>query len=315
MMSSKKSYAYRKGLPRQYAAVLLPVILAFLWGLFPSGLQAKTVLDQLGRTIEMPETPKRVVSLAPSLTEIVYFIGREDLLVGVSRFSDYPEAAQTLPKVGSYVQPDLERIVALEPDLCIAIKDGNPKAVVDRLENLGIPVYAVNPQSLDTIIETIRTLGNLLNTEPHSETLAAGLARRIARIDETVGRVSVRPGLFFQIGMAPIVSAGAGTFINEIIERAGGRNLAAGTTGYPRFSLEQVLGLAPDVIIITSMARDEIAEQARNEWLAWKEIPASRDNRVYILESSLFNRPSPRLVDGLENLARLIHPELFKEAP
>lgn len=282
---------------------------------FPCRLPAKTVSDQMGRTIEIPETPQRVISLAPSITEIVYFIGRGDLLAGVSRFSDYPEAARELPKVGSYVHLDLERIVALEPDLCIAIKDGNPKNVVDRLEALGIPVYAVNPQSLETVIDTIRTLGKLLNAESHAQVLAAELEQRIARIDEKVNRASARPGIFFQIGVAPIVSAGSGTFINEIIERAGGRNLAGGATGYPRFSREQVLGLAPEVLIITSMARGKIFEQVRDEWLEWEEMPASRNNRVYIQESDLFDRPSPRLVDGLEHLTRLIHPELFEEAP
>lgn len=235
--------------------------------------------------------------------------------MGVSRFSDYPEAARELPKVGSYVHLDLERIVALEPDLCIAIKDGNPKNVVDRLETLGIPVYAVNPQSLETVIDTIRTLGKLLNAESHAQILAAGLEQRIAWTDEKVSRASARPGIFFQIGVAPIVSAGSGTFINEIIERAGGRNLAAGATGYPRFSREQVLGLAPEVLIITSMARGKIFEQVRDEWLEWEEMPAARNNRVYIQESDLFDRPSPRLVDGLEHLTLLIHPELFEEAP
>jgi iron complex transport system substrate-binding protein len=316
MLFSKKSYAYRKGRFRKSDALLLVLVnFALIWLLFPSDLPAKTVSDQLGRAIEIPESPKRIVSLAPSITEIVYFIGKEDLLVGVSRFSDYPEAAQELPKVGSYVQLDLERIVALEPDLCIAIKDGNPKDVVDRLENLGIPVYAVNPQSLETVTEAIRTLGSLLDTEAHAETLATGLEDRIARIDDKVGSVAARPGIFFQIGVAPIVSAGAGTFINEIIERAGGRNLAAGATGYPRFSREQVIGFAPDIIIITSMARGKIFEAVRDEWMAWEEMPAVRDNRVYIQESDLFDRPSPRLVDGLEQLARLIHPEFFEEAP
>jgi len=281
----------------------------------PSGLRAKTVTDQLGRSIRVPETPRRVVSLAPNITEIVYLIGRQDLLVGVSRFSDYPEAAQELPKVGSYVQLDLERIVALQPDLCIAIKDGNPKETVDRLEGLGIPVYAVNPQRLASVLETIRELGRLLNAEDHAGELASHLETRIHRIDRLVSQSQERPGIFFQIGVAPIVSAGSNTFLHEIIERAGARNLAGDAGGYPQFSREQVIGLSPEVIIITSMARKEVFQTVRDDWLSWKSIPAARSRRVYIQDSNFLDRPGPRLVDGLELLVKLIHPELFRDVP
>ena len=284
-----------------------------LW--MPSGLDAKTVTDQLGRSIQVPETPMRVVSLAPNITEIIYFIGQQHLLVGVSRFSDYPKAAQELPKVGSYVQLDLERIVALQPDLCIAIKDGNPKATVDRLEGLGIPVYAVNPQRLASVLETVRELGRLLNAEDHAGTLASQLETRIQHIDRLVGQSQNRPGIFFQIGVAPIVSAGSDTFIHEIIERSGARNLAGDVGGYPKFSREEVIGLSPEVIIITSMARNEVFQEVRDEWLSWKSIPAAGRGRVYVQDSNFLDRPGPRLVDGLELLARLIHPELFRNVP
>jgi len=287
-----------------------------LSGWLASGsLGAQTVTDQLGREVQVPDTIRRVVSLAPNITEIIYYIGRQDLLVGVTRFSDYPEAAQDLPKVGSYVQLDLERIVALKPDLCIAIKDGNPKAVVDRLEGLGIPVYAVNPQDLSSIIDTVREIGVLLNAQAHASRLAAQLEDRVNRIDQLVLRAQKRPAIFFQIGVSPIVSVGSDTYIHELIERAGGRNLAGTSVGYPRFSREQVLGLNPDVIIITSMARGELFEEVRDEWLSWKSMPAARNGRVYIQDSNLFDRPAPRLVEGLELLAELIHPELFEGAP
>jgi iron complex transport system substrate-binding protein len=292
------------------------LVIVFLIGLWlPCGLGAKTVTDQLGRSIRVPETPRRVVSLAPSITEIIYFIGRQDLLVGVSRFSDFPEVTRELPKVGSYVQLDLERIVALQPDLCIAIKDGNPKKTIDRLEGLGIPVYAVNPQRLASVLETIRELGKLLNAEDHADAQASKLETRIRRVDRLVGQSQDRPGIFFQISVSPIVSAGSDTFIHEIIERAGARNLAGDARGYPQFSREQVIGLSPEAIIITSMAREEVFETVREEWLSWKSMPAAGSGRVYIQDSNFLDRPGPRLVDGLELLARLIHPELFGDVP
>ena len=281
----------------------------------PVGLDARTVTDQLGRTIQVPDAPQRVVSLAPNITEIIFSIKQQDLLVGVSRFSDFPDAAREIPKVGSYVQLDLERIVALRPDLCIAIKDGNPREVARRLEDLGIPVYVVNPQSLATMLDTVSEIGTLLNAEDQAQRLVTQLGDRIHHIDQLVSRTTDRPGVFLQIGVSPIVSVGSDTFLNELVQRAGGRNLAGTEKGYPRFSREQVLGLSPDVIVITSMARGEIFEEVQAEWLAWKSMPAARDKRIYIQESNLFDRPSPRLVDGLESLARLIHPELFEDLP
>ncbi len=275
----------------------------------------RVVTDLAGRTMRVPQDPQRVVALAPSLTEIVFALGRQDRLVGVTRFSDFPQAARLLPKVGSYVKLDLERIVALRPDLCLAVRDGNPKAVVDHLETMGIPVYAADPRDLGSVMETITALGDLLGVPDAAERINADTRRRIRAVEDRVAQAGPRPGVFFQIGLAPIVSAGSGTFINELIVRAGGINLAAGPVPYPRFSREQVIGLAPEVIIITSMARQGLFEQVRDEWRRWPQMPAAAKDRIYISESNLLDRPSPRLVDGLEYLARLIHPALFQERP
>jgi len=285
---------------------------AIFWAM---GTQAKTVTDQLGRQFEVPETPRRVVALAPNITEIVFALERQDALVGVSRFSDYPKAAQNLPKVGSYVHLDLERIVALQPDLCIAIKDGNPKAVADRLELMGIPVYAVDPKGLGTMLTTVSEIGRLLNADRIARRLVSDLEQRVARVDRLVAKAAYKPRVFFQIGISPIVSAGSRTFINELIVRAGGVNLARGAISYPRFSTEQVLSLAPEVMIITSMARVGVFKEVKSNWMKWKMMPAARDQRIYIQESNLFDRPTPRLVDGLELLTQLIHPELYEAAP
>lgn len=273
------------------------------------------VTDLLGRRVHVPADPRRVVALAPNITEIVFALGQERRLVGVTRFSDFPPAAAELPQVGSYVQLDLERIVALRPDLCIAIKDGNPKAVIDRLEAFGIPVYAADPRDLESVMATILEIGRLLGAAAQAERRVGGMRQRVARVSTLVTGATHRPRVFFQIGIAPIVSVGTHTFIHQLIEMAGGTNLAAGEHPYPRFSREQVLGLAPEVLIITSMARGAIFEQVREEWRRWPQMPAVRDGRIFLQESNLFDRPSPRLVDGLELLVRLIHPELFEVQP
>jgi iron complex transport system substrate-binding protein len=273
---------------------------------------AETFVDQLDRQITMPDNPQRLISLAPSITEIIYALEQENRLKGVTRHSDFPAAATKLPKIGSYVRLDLERIVALNPDLCIAIKDGNPRVTIDRLDSLKIPVYVVNPRNLKTVLETIIEIGNILNAGEKAENLLTNLRDRIQRVQSLISQDTYRPGVFFQIGISPIVSVGSDTFLHELIVLAGGKNLAVGKTPYPRFSREQVLALAPEIFIVTSMARQAVFEQVKAEWRRWPSMPAVRNERIFLVDSNLFDRPSPRLVDGLELLIKLIHPELLK---
>jgi iron complex transport system substrate-binding protein len=286
---------------------------ALILQMMASDAIAKTVTDQLGRRVTLPQHPQRLVSLASSITEIIFAIGQEQRLKGVSRFSDYPEAAAMLPTVGSYTRPDLERIVALNPDLCIATKDGNPKRVIDRLVSFNIPVYAVDPRNLDKVMSTILDIGTLLDAPESAGALVESMRLRVQRVKHLVANARSRPRVFFQIGLSPIVSIGSDSFIHELIILAGGENVAAGDIAYPRFSREQVLSLSPEVFIITSMARDALFEKVKADWSRWPNMPAVRDRRLHLVDSNVFDRPSPRLVEALELLVRLIHPELFEE--
>ena len=278
-------------------------------------IMAKTAEDQLGREIRVPDDPKRIIALAPSITEIIFALGQQDRLKGTTQFSNYPAEAAKLPKVGSYVRLDLERIVALNPDLCIAIKDGNPKGIIDRLQSLNIPVFAVNPRNLESMMQTIQKIGSILNASQKANTLVKDMRSRIQQVDALVSRIDRRPRVFIQIGISPIISAGTNTFIHELIVRAGGLNVAAGNRAYPHFSREQVLALAPDVLIITSMARSGAFQKAKADWNRLSHMPAVREKRIYTVNSDVFDRPSPRLLDALEILTRLLHPKLFKEGP
>jgi iron complex transport system substrate-binding protein len=278
-------------------------------------IMAKTAEDQLGREIRVPDDPKRIIALAPSITEIIFALGQQDRLKGTTQFSNYPAEAAKLPKVGSYVRLDLERIVALNPDLCIAIKDGNPKGIIDRLQSLNIPVFAVNPRNLESMMQTIQKIGSILNASQKANTLVKDMRSRIQQVDALVSRIDRRPRVFIQIGISPIISAGRNTFIHELIVRAGGINVAAGNSAYPHFSREQVFALAPDVLIITSMARSGAFEKAKADWNRLSHMPAVREKRIYTVNSDVFDRPSPRLLDALEILTRLLHPKLFKEGP
>jgi len=273
---------------------------------------SRSVRDPVGRQMQIAGNPRRIIALAPSITEILFALGQSGRLVGVTQFSDYPIEACQLPKVGSYVKLDIEKIVALKPDICIAIKDGNPKGTIMRIEALNIPVFAVNPTNLETVIETIMAVGELLGVQQQAKSLVQAMRLRIRDIARRVDGVPVRPRVFLQIGVAPIVSAGTDTFIDELIRKAGGRNIAEGTASYPRFNTEDIIRLQPDIIIITSMARGVTFETVKAGWMCWKSIPAVINRRIHIADSDLLNRPSPRLVDGLEKMAHLIHPELFE---
>jgi iron complex transport system substrate-binding protein len=274
-----------------------------------------TLTDLTGRQVTVPVAPRRVVAMAPSVTEIVYVLEQEHRLVGVTRFSDFPPAAEKLPKVGSYVHLDVERIMALQPDLCIGIKDGNPLAVVEQLQALNIAVFAVDPHDIETVIQSVAAIGGLLSAQNKADAVISDMRTRIDRVRTKTQGIDRKPTVFFQIGVSPIVSIGNGTFINELITLAGGINVSAGAAPYPRFSVEQVIALAPDVMVISSMARAAVFEQVKAEWEKWPAIPAVRNGAVFIAPTNLFDRPTPRLVEGLELLAGMIHPDLFKERP
>jgi len=292
--------------------VLLIFSVALLTSLATAGAgRAVTLTDEAGREIRVPDRSQRIVSLAPSITEILFALGAGSRVVGVTQYSNYPPEAERLPKVGSYVNLSLEKILALRPDLVIGIRDGNPKAVVDRLTDLAIPTYIVDPTSLQGVITTVRNIGRAVGHEQAAAKIAGQMASRIREVERRVAGIA-RPRVFYQIGVEPIVSAGQGTFPNILIETAGGKNVAADMAAYPQLNVEQVLVARPEIIIVTSMTREYDFERVKGFWGRWPDLPAVAAERIYVVDSDLMDRPSPRIAEGLETLARLIHPERFK---
>lgn len=294
---------------------LLQILIILVWLAVPFGAFGRQVVDQAGRTVELPAEIKRVVSLAPSITEVVFSLGRQDLLKGATQYSEDPPEARLIPRVGSYVRLDVEKIVALQPDLCLAIRDGNPLHSVTKIESLGIPVYVVDPRSLATIMAMIFDLGEVLDAADRAGTIVLDMQARIKKVSDRLAGDIARPKVFFQIDAEPIVSASRNTFIHELIMMAGGLNLAAdvGMAAYPKFSWEDVLGLQPEVAIVASMAGGFSVESLKAGWRRWPQLPAVKNNRVHVVDASLVDRPTPRLLDGLETFAQIIHPELFGE--
>ena len=290
-------------LKRTALLLLLPLLLA-------CPVQGRELVDQLGRRVVVAEPLTRVVSLIPSLTETSFAVGGGPALVGATRFATFPEAAAQLPRVGSYVSPDIEKIVKLRPQLCLAIRDGNPKASVEQLESLGIPVYVFDPKSLEDVVDTVVRLGEIFRTEAQADILVAGYRQRLERVARQLEGLRERPRVFFQIDAQPIFSAGYDTFLHQLLVRAGAVNLAADRTGYPRYSWEELLVLNPDVVILASMGGGYSDLELRARWKAWPQIAAVKNQRLYVVDADLFDRPSPRLIDALEHLVALLHPAL-----
>ena len=296
----------------QRTHIILTLALTFL--LQPYDLLAGSVTDQVGRTLMVPENPTRVIALAPSITEIIYGLNQGKRLVGATQYSTHPPEAESLPRIGSYIRLDIEKIVALKPDLCLAIKDGNPKHIVDKIVSLGIPVYVINPRNLQQIMDTITRLGSLLDAEQTAVELVADMEKRIGQVRTQVEKSRNKPRVFFQIDAEPLFSAGNDTFIHELIEMAGGINTAAGEDSYPRYSWEDILVLQPEIVVISSMAGGLSPEYLIKSWRKWNQLSAVNNNQVFVVDAELFDRPTPRLVDGLEVIAAIIHPELFTKS-
>jgi len=290
-------------------ASALAVILIFLWA---SPSPCATFKDALGREIPIPTPPKRIIGLAPNLTEILYALGLGDRVVGVTNHCNYPPEVSLKPKVGSYIHLNVEKIVSLSPDLVIGTVDGNERYVLDLLEQAHIKVFFVNPRDVRQAIETISTVGLVCGLPERAQQISGQLTKRVNRVVE-ITSAREKPLVFLQINIQPIMTVNRNTVHHDLIRLAGGENMAADEpVTYPRISLEEVIRRKPEVILISSMEREGRFEKARQDWLQWTSIPAVQKGRVHLIDSDLIDRASPRVVDGLEIMAKLLHPEVFR---
>ena len=269
---------------------------------------AREVKDEIGRSITIKKTPQRIVSLAPGITEILYALNLGDNIVGVTSFCDWPTQAKQKPQVGGFINPSIEKIVALQPDLVIATADGNRRDTVQQLERVGLAVYVTNPADIRGILSGIEHIGEITSAERNARVLVQGLQKRLKLVRrQTQGRT--KPRIFFQIGLDPVITAGRDTLINELIGLAGGINIAgAQTTRYPRYSAEGIMAGSPDIVLFAPMATDKEFAAVKNFWRKFKEMPAVKNNDIYPIETDLISRASPRIIDAVEKMAEIFHP-------
>jgi len=278
----------------------------------PTGI---TLTDGLGREVKLEASAQRVVSLAPSNTEILFAIGAGSQVVGRDNLSDYPQTASAATDIGSAFEAlNTELIVSLKPDLVLAAEI-NTADQVKSLEDLGITVYYLkNPTTLEELYTNLEIVAQLTGHESDAATLIDGLKARVAAVDEKVATVTEKPTAFYELDAsdpAKPYTVGKGTFITLLMERAGGKNIAGDIDGYPQLSLEQVVAADPAFIILGDSAYGTTPESVAAR-PGWDGLSAVKNNQIFPFDDNLVSRPGPRLVDGLEALAKLLHPELFK---
>jgi iron complex transport system substrate-binding protein len=272
--------------------------------------QPREVIDEGGRRVRLPQRIDRIVSLAPNLTEIVYAVGAGDNLVGDTEYCDYPEAAKRVAKIGDTMHPSVERIIALKPQIVLVSTASQLEAFTKQLDDQKIAVYVTNPRSLDEVFRSIETLGELFGHYEQAATLVADLRRRAATVE--VAMRAVKPvKTFYQVSGEPLYTIGRDAYLTDLVRRAGGVSVTAEVPGgFPRFSDEAALAARPEAIILPSGGSMGTANSTAAASL--KDSPAVLNNRVYKINDDHLSRPGPRLLDGLEELARALHPEAFK---
>ena len=296
---------------KQIFFIFLLFISCFL-PVLPAAGEQNVMTDETGRKIKVSAPVRRIISLAPNITEILFALGLENQIAGVTDFCDYPAGVANKTRIGGFVNPDMERIVSLKPDLIVGTRDGNRAGVTQRLEELGLTVYLVDPRDFNGVVSTIRNIGEVTGRGEESRRIAERMTKKkdaIVRLTQSLPRSRV----FFQIGNAPIVTVGKGTLGDDLIRMAGGKSISENeSANYPLYSIENVISKAPEIIIMTSMEGNREYANLAKKWQRWGTIPAVKKNAIHVIDSNLVDRPSPRIADGLEALLRIIHPEVAK---
>ncbi len=268
--------------------------------------QPREFTDALDRRVTVAHPPRRIVSLAPNLTEIVFALDEGIRLAGVTSYCDYPPAAREKEKVGDTIQPNLEKIISLKPDLVLVSTSSQLERMTSRLDQLSIPVYVTDPRTVREVVSSIRALGKVIGAEEKATALADTMDRRISMVEEQV-RDLPRPRVLYVLQIGPLITVGSRTFINDLLTLAGGNSISASETAdYPQFSLETVIARAPEVIVAPT-SHGGVGPSDEELAKTFASTPAIRKQRIVRVNPDLVTRPGPRIVEGLEGLARDLH--------
>ncbi|MDY6916751.1 MAG: ABC transporter substrate-binding protein [Chloroflexota bacterium] len=291
-------------------SLLLGVLIA-LAACTPSPTGPGTITDDVGRTVDIEAVPEHIVSLAPAITEILFALGLGDCVVGVTDHCDYPGEATGKPRVGGYFTTNLETILSQDPDLVLA--DGHDP-VCAQLEDAGATMVVLQPEDIDGILDDIELVGEITAMEEEAATLVADMQGRMDAV-AGIAAGADKPTAFYVIDASDPTkpwTAGAGSFVDALIYMAGGENIAHASAEWAQFNLEVLVGTDPDVVIVDASHGEALVPDF-STLTGWKELSAVKNGNVYLIDGNLMSRPGPRIVEGLEELASIIHPELFPQ--
>lgn len=287
----------------------LLVFILLLVGCSPA-LASRHVTDELGRTVVVPDRPHRIVCLTPSLTETVYELGAGDLIAGVSDYTTFPAEAREKPSVGGLVDPSVEKIVALEPDLVLLAVRLNRQETIRQLEDLALPVFAVDPQGLEGVLRMVRSVGEAINRSEEAQVLAKHLTEKRDSVAAKVNGL-VRPKVLVVIWYDPVLTAGSKAFITDVIAAAGGNSVTDDIPqAWPQISMEEVVRRSPEFLLLIKELHGGITLDLLKSRAAWDGLEAVRSARVLYVDEKL-ELPSPSVFEALEDLARALHPAAF----
>jgi iron complex transport system substrate-binding protein len=297
-------------LPGRFVLILIHGVLAVLVLLTWLVPATQASPEGQGRQVLSPTPPQRLVSLAPSITEILYFLELGDRVVGVTSFCNYPPPVKNKPRIGTYWEFNLEAILALKPDLVLAMAhQGEGESSLNVLSHWKIPYYVGHADTLPQLFRLIEDIARLTGAEDVARRKLPALEARVRRVEARVQGLP-RPRVFMEIDQEPLITVGRSSIQGDLIQRAGGENIAHGIDQrYPVFSLEKVLMARPDIILFTGMAGATTFPARKKFWRKWDMLPAVKAGRLLWIDPDLVDRPGPRLVDGLELLANFFHPQ------
>jgi len=273
----------------------------------------REVSDETGRSVRIPQPVRRIVSLAPSLTETIYALGLEDRLVGDTEYCDYPPDAKKKTKVGGGIDPSLEVIASLHPDLVLVTKSFNRLETTQSLDRLGISSYATDPHTVADIMSSVKTLADVLGVLEAGASVAEAMQRRLDDLEQRLSGLPPKRVLFV-VWTQPLISTGKNTFLADALRHAGAVSIVDSSQDWPQVNLEEVARLQPDFLVFAEAhSGDASREMARLATLPGWKILAAVHNHRYAVVSDAVNRPAPRIVSAIEELARQLHPKAFAE--
>jgi iron complex transport system substrate-binding protein len=294
-----------------YLRVLRLAAFFSVFSLMVGSLFAREVIDGLGRKVQVPDHPKRIISLAPSLTESLYALGLGDQVVGVTDYCQNPPEVLGKPRIGGIINPNLETIVSLKPDLVFATSEANKYEFMARLEQFAIPVFSIVPRDIAGVLESLRLMGEAANVAPRAEKLIQDLKLRYAAVRNKVQ--NLRPvRVLIAYDLQPVITGGRWTFPTDLVAAAGGCSIAAGLEqDWPRLNMEYILAQDPEVIFLAAMPEADRQLRVLSNLPGWKNTTAVKLKRVIAVDDRI-NQPGPRLMEALEMIAGYLHPEGFK---